>query len=383
MNRNLLSLLVVLLPLYCSGQHMLGYSTQQGDYYVYDDDRQVHLEHQQILSAQPAANSIAYITNTGDLKYYARHNLSKLDISNPSFYRNTDYYLYYSTGGNFSVFNGIEKKYLGNIQHLPYAFGDSIAAVHDFSAYFYAYVKDKFIELEQHPIKKVEAGDNLLAYVNHIDQFKIFYHYEKFAIDDYAPVKMKAAANTVAFINNYNDLKVFYNGKVYELYNLPELICLELPGSTQTPDLPDYCDAEVVYDVESSLPLFKAGDDMVAYIDDNGRFFVFYKGNIVALEQQPPLSYEIVDNVLYYADNNNYFKIFMDGELTIAETFIPATIKADKDVVVYTDLDKRLKAFYNGEVHIVSSSIVLDFEVNQSLIMYNDLPYKYKFYSRE
>ncbi len=368
---------------YCSAQQMLGYTTPQGDFYVYDDGKQIHLEHQKIHSLQTASNSIAYITNTGDLKYYKDHELKKLDISHPSFYKNTDHYFYYSLGGNFSVYNGIEKKYLGNIQNHAYAFGDSIAAVHDFSEYFYVYTSGRFIELEQNPVKKIVAGDNLIAYVNHIDQFKIFYQFEKFDADDYPPIQMEASANTVAFIDSYHYLKVFYSGKLFELYMVPEIICLETPSTIQTPELPDYCDAEIVYDVPSSLPLFKTGDDLVAYLDDMGKFLVFYQGTIVLLEQQPPLFYEVVDNVVYYTDNNHFFKVFMNGELTAVETFEPGTIKADKDIVVYTDLDKRLRAFYKGEKQNVSEQIIIDFEVNQSLIMYSDLPNKYKFYSLE
>lgn len=364
-------------------QNMLGYITPQDDFYAYDEGKLIHLEHQVIRNQQAASGSIAYVTGTGDLKYYSNHEIRKLDISNPSFYFNTDYYLYYSTGGNFSIYNGKEKKFLGNIQNQLYGFGDSIAAVHDFSDYFYVYSDDRFIEIEQNPVKKIVAGDNLIAYVNHIDQFKIFYDYQKYDVDDYPPLKMESGANTVAFIDSYHYLKVFYRGKLFELYNVPEIICLETPATPQTVDLPDYCDADMMYEVETGLELFKTGDDIVAYLDDMGKFNVFYKGNIIQLEQQPPLYYEVVDNVIYYADNNNYFKVFMNGELSVVETFIPTEIKADKNVVVYKDLNKRLKAFYNGKSIEVSTSIAIDFELNNTLIMYSDLPNKYKFFSLE
>lgn len=383
MKKYMFFLILFLVCLHLAGQSMLGYISPQGDYYVNDEGKLIHLEHQTIMNQQAAAGSVAYVTSTGELKYYANHDVKKLDISNPSFYHNTDYYLYYSTGGNFSIYNGIEKKFLGNIQNQLYGFGDSIAAVHDFSDYFYIYINNRFIEIEQNPVKKIVAGDNLIAYINHIDQFKIFYDYQKYDVDEYPPLKMESAANTVAFIDSYHYLKIFYKGKLFELYNVPELICLETPATLQTFDLPDYCDAEFVYDVESSLPLFKTGDDIVAYLDDMGRFNVFYKGNIIQLEQQPPLSYEVIDNVVYYADNNNYFKVFMNGALSVVETFIPEEIKADKNIVVYKDLDKRLKAFYNGNTIQVSESIAIDFEINNTLIMYSDLPNKYKFYSLE
>ena len=48
-------------------QNMLGYSDPQGDFYVNDGGKIVHLEHQQISSVQFSANSITYVSNTGNL----------------------------------------------------------------------------------------------------------------------------------------------------------------------------------------------------------------------------------------------------------------------------------------------------------------------------
>ncbi|MFI5172855.1 MAG: hypothetical protein ACHQFW_10715, partial [Chitinophagales bacterium] len=332
-----------------TGQNMLGYIDPQGDFYVNDGGKIIHLEHLRISSAQPAANSVAYISGTGNLTYYSNHEIKKLDISFPTFYKNTNLYLYYSTGGSFSLYDGKERKYLGYIQNDPFAFGDSIAAFHDYAEYFYAFQGSRFIELEQRAAKKVIAGDNIIAYVNHIDQFKIFYDGLKHDIDDYIPVNIQAGANTVAYIDNYNYLKVFYKGEIFELFNLPEINCLEIPGGVNDDMLPEYCNAEIVYDFETAIPVFSTGDDIVAYIDDQGRFQVFYDGKIIVLEQQPPEHYEVIDNILWYIDNNNYFKVFNKGELSVVETFYPERIKADKDVVAYLDLDKRLKAFYNEE----------------------------------
>ncbi|MEZ5013889.1 MAG: hypothetical protein R2794_06320 [Chitinophagales bacterium] len=362
---------------------MLGYTDTQGNFYVYDNGRNVHLEHQRILSSQPCANSIAYISSNGTLHYYAGHAVQDLDISNPNFYYNTDNYLYYSLGGSFSLYNGKERKYLGYIQNNPYAFGDSIAGMHDYSEYFFAYYKDRFIELEQHPVQKVIAGDNILAYIDHLGQMKIFYQMETTLADDYIPIAMQAGANTVAFIDNYQYLKVFYAGHIYELYNVPDIYCLEIPGSTQNVQIDGYCNGPIVYDIQTELPLFQTGDDLVAYLDESGRFYVFYKGNVVSLDQQEPEQYTVTDNLLWYIDSNNFLKVFSDGELYTVETYRPENILADKDIIVYTDLDKRLKAFYKGEHYAISDAIVLDFALNNALIMYSSIPNRYQFYSFE
>ncbi len=361
-------------------QNMLGYSDPQGNFYVNDGGKIVHLDHLQIQSSQPCENSIAFINSTGNLMYYSNHEVKKLDISYPTFYRNSDKYLFYSINGSFSVFNGTERKFLGYIQQSPFAFSDSIAAFHDFSKYFYAFSNDKFIELEKNEAKKVVAGKNIIAYVNHIHQFKIFYNDQITTIDDYSPIKIKAGANTIAYIDNYNYMKIFYKGSIYELFNIPEINCIDIPGSYFDNALPEYCNGDIIYNFEAALPIFMVGDDIVAYIDDTESFQVFYDGKIIVLDNQMPVHYEVKDNVLWFIDNNNYFKIFCNGTLTTAETFYPKNIKTDKDVVAYTDLDGRLKAFYKGEIKTISESIVLDFELNNTLIMYNDIPNKYKFF---
>lgn len=81
-------------------------------------------------------------------------------------------------GGSFSVYNGSERKFLGYIQQSPFAFGDSIAAFHDYSDYFYAYEDEHFIELEK-ILQKGCRRKNVIAYINHLNQFKIYYHNEK------------------------------------------------------------------------------------------------------------------------------------------------------------------------------------------------------------
>ena len=362
------------------GQAMIGYTDAQGDFYVNDGGKLVHLESERIVSMQPSANSIAYIANNGNLIYYHNHEQKRLEVVNPGFYRNTDYYLFYATGGSFSVYDGENRKYLGYIAQNPFAFGDSIAAVHDYSQYFYVYEGNDFIELEQNPVKKVVAGDNIIAYVSHLDQFKIYYHGEKVDIDAYMPYKIEAGANIVGFIDSYNYLKIYYDKQIHEIYNVTQSTCLEIPGNSSDDGYDNYCNAELVFDIPSGLPLFKAGDDFVAYIDDMAQFMVFDKGNIIQLESQLPKEYHVTDNLLWYIDNNDFLKVYVNGELSVVETFAPNKILSDNNVLVYTDLDNRLKAFYYGNKVKVSENIILDFSINNTIVVYNEIPNKYKFY---
>lgn len=361
-----------------SAQPMLGYTDQQGDFYVQDSGRVVHLEHLPIRNIQPAANSLAYISNSGELTYYANHNKRELKITNPAFYRNTDYYLFYSDGTGFSVFDGIERKKLGFIQQYPYAFGDSIAAVHDYAAFFYVYSDGLFLELEKQPVLKIVAGDNIIAYVNHLGQLRTYIHGEQSDLDTYAPISLQAGANTVAWIDQYNYLKVFNNNEITELTHLSNINCLST-NMESDPLLEVWCNGPVVVDVQTQLPVYQTGDDIVAYIDDTGDFFVFSDGNVVSLEDTPPTEYHVVDNLLWYVDGNGFLKVFNNGELHLVETYTPTNIQADRNVFAYTDLDRRLKVFYKGERIAVSDNMILSYTLNNTLLMYSEAPNKYKF----
>lgn len=80
----ILSLLLGICTL-LSAQPMLGYTDPQGDFYVQDSGRLVHLESHPIRNFQAGANSLVYQSNSGELVYYANHTKKELEITNPSF----------------------------------------------------------------------------------------------------------------------------------------------------------------------------------------------------------------------------------------------------------------------------------------------------------
>ncbi|MBC8172470.1 MAG: hypothetical protein H7X71_01075, partial [Chitinophagales bacterium] len=364
---------------------MLGYSDLQGNFYVYDQDRTVHLEHHQIESAQFKTNSVAYLNSTGDLQFYSNHKLLDLEVTNPRFYMNTDHYLYYSIGPNYSLYNGKKKQHLGILsvgsdgQKNVFAFGDSIAAMHDFSNYFYAYWQDAFVELEALPVTQIAAGDNIIAYVDATGQTKIFYRKEKIVIDNTKAIAMQCGANTATIIDNYKYLKIFWNGDIFELYNIPAVWCSNYIGVFEV-DADNYCTGEIIVSPDQVKPLFKTGDDVVAYMDDQEVFYIFYKGISNAYNSSVPKQFDVVDNIVWWIDDNNFFHVFYDGEDYTIESYTPKKIKADKNIIAYTDNYGKLKAFYKGETQQISSSIILDFELNNDLIMYSVIQNKYEFY---
>lgn len=361
------------------GQDMLGFSDFHGNFYVYDMDRTVHLEHQQINQMQFKKNSLAYLNNTGDLKYYKNHKLVDLEITNPRFFMNTDNYLYYSIGYNFSVYNGIKKEQLGILQNHPYAFSDSIAGIHDFSGYLFAYWKNQFIQLEPLPAQAMSAGDNILCYITNQNECKVFWHNKTYLLDQYKPYAMQCGENTCTFIDNFKYLKIFWNGEVYEMYYVPEIFCSSENGNNLLVD-ENYCDAFIMTDENSSIPLFKTGDNLVAFINDEGSFILFQDGTIQELDTTIPKDYQVTDNICWWIDQNNFFHIFYQGEDQIAEYYIPKKISSDKDIVSYIDNDGKLKAYYRGESIKITQSIILDYQLNNSILMYSILPNKYEFF---
>jgi hypothetical protein len=364
---------------FLEAQNMLGYVDYHGNFYVYDTDRIVKLEHQQVENIQYGANSLAYLNSSGELKYYAAHKVQELGISNPKFFLNTDKYLYYSSGYNFSLFNGEKRQQLGYIQNHPYSFSDSIAIMHDYSAYLYAYWENTFIPLETQPAVFCAAGDNIAAYIDAQNRLKSFWQGETYLLEDYQPLVLQCGANTVTYIDNYKYLKVFWQGRQFELTNYSEVFC---KTDAQVYEILDdtYCHGIAVQSLSDNTPIIKTGDNLVAYMSYDGAFHIFYNGNFQAYASSMPKAFDIADNILWWVDDNNFFHVFYNGEDQIIESYKPTKIIADKDVVIYTDTDNKLKAFYAGKSIRITDTIVREFSVNNTLVMYSTLPNSFAFY---
>ena len=322
-----------ILPTY--SQTLSAYTDYREYFYVFDDGYSQMLEYHPVQSFRVGGACLAYIDNRGVFKIFFRNKKITLEKYRVTNYFSTNNLLVYTLENQLIVFDRGKRMTL--VYHPAYyAFGDSIVAFYDeASSYLKVYYDGEIREVEAglsgRPMKSMVVGDNLFAYVNQADYFKIFYH-GKLIEESYRPKNYKVSGNTVAYITEAElEFKIFYKGTTRNVENFE-------PQS------------------------YKAGEDMVAYIDETGSFKVFYKGEIIELSSFEPEFYRIKENMLVYSESD-FFKVFTDGESYTLANYIPEKYYVHRNVVAFIDEQDQLVGFYKGSLETISYEKLNNIEV--------------------
>ncbi len=328
-----------------SGQNISAYVDYKNYFFAFDNGPNIELESQPIKSYKVGGNAVAYVNGADNFRaYYGGEIYDLLSIA-PMDYIATDNYVLFNSNMILSVFdNGKQTRLSGYCN--SYAAGDSIIAFFDLnSSILKTYANGQVQELDNLLGKDVDSikfkvGDNIVAYVNSAEQFKIFYRDHVLNLESYVPVSFQAGRNIVSYIDAYTQaFKIFYNGMSYTVESTP-------PASYVT------------------------ADDMVAYVSSNGDFKVFYQGQLLKVSSYAPQFYNVKDRVMAYFDGK-YFTAFYNGKITTLETYVPASYQLDYNTVAYIDRTNYLQALYNGKQQRVSEEKVNSFELSGDVLKYN------------
>lgn len=335
-------------------QSLAAYTDYKNYFFAFDNGPNIQLESQPIVSYKVGGNAIAYVNGVDNFRaYYKGDSYDLLSIS-PAQYDACDNYVVFYRDMILNVFdNGKRSLLSGNTS--KYSVGDSIVAFYDLnSGYLRAYYNGQTQDIEgiygvDPDSVKFKTGDNILAYINSANQFKLFYHERILNLESYAPNTFKVGKNIVGYVDVYTQaFKIFYNGMNYTVENTP-------PTS------------------------FIAGDDMVAYVSNTGDFKVFYQGQLLKIATYAPSFYDVTDNVLIYFDNK-YFTAFYKGKITTLETYMPVNVQKDYNTVAYIDRSGYLQALYYGKQQRISEEKVNTFELTGDVLKYNSGVSDFKFF---
>jgi len=325
-----------------TAQTMAVYSDYRDYFYVFDDGLSRELEYLPVRSYKVGGNTIAYLDDMGNfIVYYKGRKITmeKYEIRNYFVTRNM---VIYTLESQLIVFDNGRRK---TLMYYPayYAFGDSIVAFYDKSSnYLKVYYNGEISEIEDalagSPVKSMLVGDNIIAYKDHADYFKIFYR-NKLYDQAYNISSFSVGRNTVAYVEEAtSEFKAFYKGDTYNLETFP-------PRS------------------------FKVGDDMVAYIDESGSFKVFSGERTYEISSFEPEFYKVVDNMLVYSEDN-FLKVFTDGESYTLENYIPSQYYIAENVVAFIDRDEHLIGFYGGKLLTLSYEDIDNIEVSGNTVSF-------------
>jgi len=338
--------LLFFIPSIIFGQHMAAYLDFRDRFIVFDRGETKEIENYKVTSFQVGGNCIGYHSYGNDLKVYYNGSVRTLEHIPPTEYTVTDYLMGYSMYSILKVFDDGEVKTLCKNTN-GYIIEDSLIVYYNEVQQVLNIYQDgetRTLEdgLMQWPIKSYSSGDNILAYVTEFDnKFKIFYRGEVLVVDDnVVETVYKAGRDIVGFMNlATNAFMVFYKGKYYDL--------------------------------EAFAPKsFQMGDEMMAYVNDQGDFKVFENGELVTISSFEPEHYELIDSTLVFIEDG-FLKTWCNGQIYEVERYVPPVYRVSEKTIAYIDVNKRIKAFRRCEPINISYEMVNSLEMIRNLIVFN------------
>ncbi|HLU17323.1 MAG TPA: hypothetical protein VKZ76_04660 [Edaphocola sp.] len=307
--------------------------------------------------------AVPYIDNTSNFKIYSKGGVQVINQGFTSDFTVTDNLVAYRNANALWVWeNGKSTNLSPNVAN--YVVGDSVVLFFDNVRSIYkAYYGGNIYEIEgflgatkvfdidtslihdglsiaNGQLPSVKVSDNMAAFVNYANRFKIFYHGQMIEQETYAVTSFDVGRNLVAYVDASNTFKVFHNGQTYE----PESFA---PQS------------------------YKAGDNVAAYVSNDGYFKIFYEGEALEVGYFVPEEYRVADNIVSFRDPGGYFKVFYKGRVYTLDAFYPKNgYTSSYNSLVYVNSAGMLRMFCDGDVYDVTSASVAEWRLDYDVLQY-------------
>lgn len=337
----------MLFQLAAIAQPFSAYTDIRNQFYVFDHDASNQVEHLVPIDFKIGKSAVAYLDNQRVFKVYRDGMSNKVNDMFTTKFEVSDNLITFQSANMVSVVDGREVVLLSKLCN-RYAMGDSVVLFYDMNrSTFSGYYNGKITELETFLNLRdndftfdstVKVSDNIGAYINYNDQFKVFYNNQQEVLENQTVRQFQVGRNIVAYIDINNIFKIYYKGQSYTIESFP-------PNS------------------------FMAGDDVVAFHSNDGHFKIFYKGSLFTIGYYDP-QYTVKDRVVAFADPNGYFKIFYEGEQTTIDNFYPDKIKLGYNSAVYTNKANMVRMFSKGKVYDVTNMTLLDMRLDYDVLQY-------------
>ncbi len=325
-----------------TAQPLAAYTDNQNQVMVWDRGMVRKIDYMQPTLMKTGRTAIPYLDNSRTFKIYYGGGVrtGSNDIVNSFFV--TDNLVAYLCQKSLNIFDrGVTKNLTGVCDQ--YFIGDSLVLFLDsYKGSYRAYYNGQFYNIETYfsdsVLSNIKVSDNIIAYDNFANQFKIFYHGSVFMQEDYQVISFDAGRNTVAYVDNDRKFKIFHNGKT------------------------------ILADEMTPIS-YKVGDDLVAFISSDRYFKIFYDDSIRTIGTFHP-SYQVADNIVAFKDAVGMFKIFYKGETTEMENYMPANLTIQYNSVAYINSANTLRLFSEGEAYDVTNADIASWQLNYDVISY-------------
>lgn len=357
------------------------YTNFQNQFVVWDDGMIRRIEYLLPLKMDIGRIAIPYLDNSRSFKIYHNGASVKINDGGTANFQATDYLVTYQNAKSLWVWEKGETTMLSAYSE-QFFVADSIVLYYDgVSKQFNAYYNKKIYPIEgfiaassgvEHffstddnkvstdmqiasgQLTSAKASDNIAAYINYANQFKIFYR-GRIIDEDYYPVESFAVGrNTVAYVDANQYFKVFHHGKTRLVdefkpysYAVGDDIVAFVGADNYFKILYD----DSVYSIAYIDPRYEVKDNIVAFEDETGFLSVFYKGKVYRLENFYPEKIAISYNSLAYVNRANVLKLFSEGTIYEVTNADLAHWRLDYDVIQYRFGGNMYKIFHKGKTY--------------------------------
>ena len=322
-----LALLLIFFASNTFAQPLSAYTNMQNQLMVWDNGMIRKIDYLRPVELKIGRSAIPYLDNSRSFKIYYGGGVQTVNIGFTNQFYATDNLVAFVNAQSLNVFEQGEIKNLSTLSP-QYFIGDSLIVFYDgirseYKAYYDGAVYPLENFLAGQPLEVIKVSDNIAAYDNYANQFRIFYQGNIIAQEDYAVDEFDVGRNTVAYVNLNREFKVFHKGQTITLEQFP-------PES------------------------FIAGDDLVAYVSNDGYFKIFYDDSIMTMGFFRP-NYQVGDNVVAFQDGGGYFRAFHKGFVATLESYYPDNYTVQYNSLAYVNRAGALRLFTAGEVWDVTT----------------------------
>lgn len=328
MNIRYLFLLFFSVQLALSAQFVAPYKDVMDLVHVFDDGYSNLLEPLPLKSFKVGKNAMLYSSPQGRLKAYYKGQEYKVLDNTPDYFT-SDYLVGYNNFGALAVLYNDRFQLVDGLSSSLYWTADSLIVWNSNLNDTRVFYEGNTYTIEQWGVAEDmgKISDNIFAYIDRSDNFKIFYQGQQGMLEGYKPQSFEVNRDILMYKDFTDNFKVFCKGKSYE---------------TNIPYTPNY----------------QTGEGFFVFYDNQSRLNVWYNGDVTTLSQSRPKELLVKENIIAFTDQGNNFYVWYKGKMEMLERFQPLSMKADNDLLVYQDQYGRLVGYYYGKQVPVSSNIV-------------------------
>lgn len=299
------------------------------------------------MSYKIGKTGITYLSNMGVLKIYKDGDIQVLNDLTTTDYDVSDNLILFRAANKISVIENGELTTLSKLCD-RYKMGDSVVLFYDavtrsLNGYYQGKITELegFLNLDDNDFKidsSLKVSDNIGAYINYNEQFKVFYQHNSEVLENQAVKQFQVGRNIVGYIDINNIFKIYYKGQTYVI----------------DPFAPKK---------------FLVGDDVVAYYSSDGYFKIFHRGNLYTIGYYEP-EFEVVDRIVAFKDINGYFKVFHEGVQENIDIYYPDKFILGYNSLAYVNKANMLRLFSKGKTYDISNMSIQDFRIDYDVLQF-------------